>query len=86
MRNSSAYIGLTIVSDNEDGTRRVSAHKGLDYHALDDIKVVIIEDALDEFSEEYDALQRKIDRRMIDLGFIITGAVRPDRPNKPGKP
>ena len=83
MRNSSVYIGFTLVSDNEDGTKRVSSHKGLDYHSLDDTEVVNIEAALLEFGEEYDELQRKIDARMVEIGIAITGA---EIPGKPGKP
>jgi hypothetical protein len=71
MRNISAYIGFTVVSDNEDGTKRVSNHKGLDYHGLDDLQIVVLEDALTEFAEEYDELQRRIDKRMIELGYGI---------------
>ena len=86
MRNASVYIGFTLVSDNEDGTKRVSSHSGLDYHGLEDVEVVVLEDALLEFGEEYDALERKIKARMVESGFVITGAERPGNPNKPTKP
>ena len=86
MKNVSIYIGFTLVSDNEDGSKRVSNHKGLDYHGMDDAQAVVVEGALLEFGEEYDALQRKIDAKMVEIGIAITGAEFPDKPNKPGKP
>ena len=72
MRKPSLYLGLVVVSDEEDGSRRVSTHKGLDYHGLNDLQVTLIEDVLNqEFSERYDALGREVDARMIELGYVV---------------
>lgn len=69
MRNISCYTGFVLVSDETDGHKRVSTSKGLAWHGLDGLQATMLEEVLTEFSEELDALNRKIETRTVELGY-----------------
>lgn len=76
MRNISIYTGFVLVSDEADGHKRVSTSKGLAWHGLDGLQATMLEEVLTEFSEEFDALNRKVELRTVELGYA--GAVLVD--------
>jgi len=83
MQNSSVYLGFTAISDNEDGSKSLSAHDGLDYHKLNDGDVLVMEETLMEFDDEMNALMKKVKLRMIELGYAVSGEKPPgNRPSK----
>ena len=69
MRNISIYTGFVLVSDEADGHKRVSTTKGLSWHGLDGLQATMLEEVLTEFSEEFDALNRKVEKRTVELGY-----------------
>jgi hypothetical protein len=91
MRNPSVLIGFTLISDEEDGHKRISTFDGLMYNGLDDLQVTMIEDIMtNEFAEEFDKLKQKMRIRMVELGYVTAEAAGADvsarpkgNPNKP---
>ena len=78
-------MGVTIVSENEDGTLRVSAHDGgTDYHGLDDAEVVMIENVLLDLQDDMHTLNKKFRAKMVEIGFAITGTSPGDNAGKGG--
>ena len=74
MKNTSIYIGFTLMSDEADGHKRVSTADGLSYHGLDDLQATMIEDVLvNEFGPQFDALKQQMRERLVELGYA--GAV-----------
>jgi len=73
MRNISAFTGFVMLSDTADGHKQVAVTKGLAWHGLDDLQATMLEEVLTEFSEEMDALNRKVEKRTVELGYM--GAV-----------
>ena len=72
MKNPEIYIGFTVVSDEEDGHDRVSTFDGIFYRGLDDLQVTGVEDVLgEEFGEEWDALKRKMRKRLTAMGYGV---------------
>jgi len=90
MRNPSVYIGFTLISDEEDGHKRVSTFDGLMYAGLDDLQVTMLEDIMtSEFAEEFDKLKQKMRIRMVEMGYTVaeaSGADVSSRPKKENKP
>jgi hypothetical protein len=78
MKNPGLYIGVVVTSEEEDGSTHISMHRGLSYpNGMDDYDVAVVEDILTtEFGEEYDALQRKVDKRMSEVGLVVGQAKR----------
>lgn len=69
MKNSSIYVGITIVSEDETGVKSVRYHGvGPDWHGLDDAYVVAMERALMPLAPKYAALGMEADEIMLKVG------------------
>ena len=70
MKNISVYVGFVALGQQPDGHHQVSVAKGISWYGLDQLQLTILEDILNsEFSEEVDALNRKIADRTVELGY-----------------
>jgi hypothetical protein len=72
MKNPGLYLGLTILSDGENG-KQVANFTGLSYpEAMEDAEVALTENILaNEFGEEFFALMQKVGVRMSELGIAV---------------
>jgi hypothetical protein len=72
MRNPSVHIGMTLLSENTDGSLRVSTQYGLSYAGVDDMQATMIQDILaNEFGEQFNELLLGIGTRMAELGYEV---------------
>ena len=70
MKNPSLYIGMTLISEEADGHKRVSTFDGISYQGLDDLQATAIQDLLtNEFAEQFDALKQALRVRLVEMGY-----------------
>jgi len=75
MENSSIYVGIVIVSEDETGVKKVTYHgSGPDWHGLSYEAVVGMERALTPLAAELAAIGAKADQIMLGVGEVRAAA------------
>ena len=87
MLNSSMYLGIVVVSEDDEGNKDVRYHDhGPDYHELTQEDVLLMESALLPLASKYDELAIEANKILLGAGLSQAGISAPGAPGSGNRP
>jgi len=70
MKNPSIHLGFTLLSDHEEGNKKVAGFTGHMIGGVDTLQATILQDLLlSEFKDDLDKFLTPILERLVELGY-----------------